>query len=192
MSEYRFLITHRYSARWASRYNKLELFNDAGEVADTQYFPVPDAMILCDLCNTDFPAASDTVIPILQHRRGTEPWTDIGTRCQNCQEGFEDVPRVEEDNSQEKSQFMTQCPQCKRIYEPELPPRPKGDRRMIQDIYPDAEPYQREQLQTGYCSDKCIDEAFSGTREPQYTYDEKGRRFENEVRKPLADPDPRW
>jgi len=78
------------------------------------------------------------------------------------------------------------CPQCKKIYEIELPPRPEGDRRMIQDIYPDAEPYQREQLQLGYCSDKCFDESISGSR-PEYTYDEKGRRFENGVRQPYAD-----
>lgn len=83
---------------------------------------------------------------------------------------------------------MVQCPQCMKFYTPELPPRPRNDLRSIQLIYPDAEPYQREQLQTGYCSDKCIDEAYSGTREPQYTYDEKGRRFENGERKLFADP----
>jgi len=82
--------------------------------------------------------------------------------------------------------IQRQCPKCKKVYTTEL--EPKADSRMIQDIYPDAEPYQREQLQTGYCSDKCIDEALSGTREPQYTYDERGRRFENGERKLFADP----
>ena len=82
---------------------------------------------------------------------------------------------------------MVQCPNCKRVYTPELPP-PRGDysarNRPIQKIYPDAEPYQREQLQTGLCSDKCFD----GGWRPEYTYDEKGRRFENGERKLFADP----
>lgn len=83
---------------------------------------------------------------------------------------------------------MTRCPKCKKNYTPELRPRSKDDRRPIQEIYPDAEPYQREQLNIlGLCSDKCFDEYISGSR-PEYTYDEKGRRFENGVRKPLADP----
>ena len=84
---------------------------------------------------------------------------------------------------------MTQCPECKKIYTPELPPRPRNDLRSIQKIYPDAEPYQTEQLSSvGFCSDKCWDESISGTREPQYTYDERGRRFENGERKLFADP----
>ena len=78
------------------------------------------------------------------------------------------------------------CPKCEKIYETELE-RPSGDNRAIQKIFPDAEPYQREQLQVGYCSDKCNDEAISGER-PEYTYDEKGRRFENGERKLFADP----
>ena len=54
-------------------------------------------------------------------------------------------------------------------------------------LHPNAEPYQKEQLKTGYCSDRCYDEAISGHR-PEYTYDEKGRRFENGERKIFADP----
>ena len=60
---------------------------------------------------------------------------------------------------------MRTCPGCKKRYIPDLLPR-EGDNRLIQLIYPDAEPYQREQLQSGYCSDKCIDEASHGTRDP--------------------------
>ncbi len=67
---------------------------------------------------------------------------------------------------------MTTCPHCKKAYTPE-----GGD-----------EPWQKEQLIIGICSDKCYDESISGTREPQYTYDERGRRFENGERKPFADP----
>ncbi len=79
------------------------------------------------------------------------------------------------------------CPQCTKVYETDLE-LPLDDRRAIQKIFPDAEPYQREQLKVGYCSDKCNDEAVSGKR-PEYTYDdEKGRRFENGVRKLFADP----
>ena len=74
-----------------------------------------------------------------------------------------------------------QCPQCKKFYTPELisPPGP--------GFHPTAEPYQKEQLIIGICSDKCYDESISGHR-PEYTYDEKGRRFENGERKPFADP----
>ncbi len=78
------------------------------------------------------------------------------------------------------------CPHCTKVYETDLE-RPSGDRRPIQKIFPDAEPYQREQLNIGYCSDKCNDEAISGERS-EYTYDERGRRFENGERKLFADP----
>ena len=171
MREYRILVTHRYSARWAGRYNKFT----SGDVNLT--FPVDDAMILCDLCNKSYPEASDTEILILQHRwYSTEPWNDVGTRCPDCQEGLENLPKLEEDR-------IVKCPECKKEYTPELPPRPEGDRRMIQAIYPNAEPYQTEQLIVGICSDKCFD----GER-TEYTYDEKGRRFENGERKLFADP----
>jgi len=95
--EYRILISHRYSSRWAGRVNKLESLNDTGEVVETTHFPVPDSMILCDLCNAEFPKESDTEIPILQHKWETGgPWTDVGTRCPDCQEGLEDLPRIME------------------------------------------------------------------------------------------------
>ena len=72
---------------------------------------------------------------------------------------------------------MKKCPECLKDYEPDFPERRK-----------DAEPYQNEQHKVGYCSDKCFDEAISGHR-PEYTYDdEKGRRFENGMRKFFADP----
>ncbi len=71
---------------------------------------------------------------------------------------------------------MTRCPECKKSYNP--PPRVK---------FNPNEPYLSEQHITGLCSDKCFDEHISGSR-PEYTYDEKGRRYENGVRKPFADP----
>jgi hypothetical protein len=83
-----------------------------------------------------------------------------------------------------------QCPQCFEFYTTELEPKPEGDTRMIQDIYPDAEPYQTEQLMAlGICSDRCFDRYISGER-PEYTYDNHRfpRRFENGVRKLFADP----
>ncbi len=69
---------------------------------------------------------------------------------------------------------IRQCPQCKRHYETELKPRSKADKRKIQDIYPEALPYQREQLQSGICSDKCWDEHLWGEQETT-VYDENGR-----------------
>lgn len=51
---------------------------------------------------------------------------------------------------------QTQCPQCKRLYTPEL-----GEREFpelcIQHEFPSATPIQREQLLTGLCSDECWD-----------------------------------
>lgn len=46
------------------------------------------------------------------------------------------------------------CPICKRSYTPELPPR---DGRLIQEQFPDAAPWEREQLLTGICSQECWD-----------------------------------
>jgi len=70
------------------------------------------------------------------------------------------------------------CPQCNKNYTPDFPERRH-----------DAEPYQNEQHQLGYCSDKCFDEAVNGVGgRPEYTYDEKGRRFENGVRRLFAEP----
>ena len=50
---------------------------------------------------------------------------------------------------------LTVCPICGKHYTPVLKPIPKDDKRLIQEVYPNAEPYQREQLQTGICSDAC-------------------------------------
>ena len=76
------------------------------------------------------------------------------------------------------------CPNCRKIYRSELD-LPDNDPRLIQQILPDAEPWQREQLKTGYCSDKCYDEAIGA--DARYTYDEKGRRFKDGVRQLYAE-----
>ena len=65
------------------------------------------------------------------------------------------------------------CPNCLKTYETDLPGRPEGDRRPIQEIYPSAERYQREQLQTGFCSDKCWDQYLRA--DEGAVYDEKGK-----------------
>lgn len=67
------------------------------------------------------------------------------------------------------------CPQCKRRYKPVLPIPDPSDRRAIQDIYPDAENWQREQQLTGICSDRCWDLYLTGRE--QSKYDEEGRRI---------------
>ena len=46
-----------------------------------------------------------------------------------------------------------QCPYCKKIYTPELGARRTN--KNIQDEFPNAKPYQREQLVSGICSDRC-------------------------------------
>jgi len=76
------------------------------------------------------------------------------------------------------------CPNCGREYETDFEAPDPRDPRLIQKIYPDAEPYQREQLKLGYCSDKCFDESIGA--DADYTYDEKGRRFKDGVRKLYA------
>ncbi len=97
--EYRILISHRYSSRWANRVNKIEWFDEKGKITDTDHIIVDDATIVCDLCNANFPEEYDAEIPILQHRWSPrESWTDVGTRCRDCLEGVHDVPRVQEDN----------------------------------------------------------------------------------------------
>ncbi len=51
------------------------------------------------------------------------------------------------------------CPNCKKVYTPDLDDvLPKKGESLIQNQYPKYAPYQREQLQTGLCSDKCWDE----------------------------------
>lgn len=72
---------------------------------------------------------------------------------------------------------MRTCPHCLKDYEVDAPNQTA-----------ELEPWQRQQHQyPPYCSDKCFDEAISGER-PEYTYDEKGRRFEDGVRKLFAAP----
>jgi hypothetical protein len=52
---------------------------------------------------------------------------------------------------------MTTCPNCFKVYTPVLGSR-KHPELLIQEEFPDAKPWQREQLQTGICSDACWDE----------------------------------
>ena len=67
---------------------------------------------------------------------------------------------VVEDNDPE-----VQCPACAKIYVPDLAKEPDWESKLllwkggqlIQRVWPDANPYQREQLQTGVCSDECWD-----------------------------------
>lgn len=46
------------------------------------------------------------------------------------------------------------CPNCNKEYEPILK-RIDGDDRNIQEQYPNTPAWQREQLISGICSDKC-------------------------------------
>jgi len=48
------------------------------------------------------------------------------------------------------------CPNCKKIYTPDL--ERKYPEMPIQKEFPTAKPYQREQHITGLCSDKCWNE----------------------------------
>ena len=50
---------------------------------------------------------------------------------------------------------MAICPCCKKEYVPELGERDNS--KLIQDQFPNAKPYQREQLVSGICSDECWD-----------------------------------
>lgn len=63
------------------------------------------------------------------------------------------------------------CPNCQKEYVPELTLQPgfddkfwewKHERKLIQNVWPHSTPTQREQLQTGICSDKCWDEFLGG------------------------------
>jgi len=58
---------------------------------------------------------------------------------------------------------------CDKTYTPDLAleedfpvkfRRWKEERELIQNVWPDAKPIQREQLQSGICSDKCWDQLF--------------------------------
>jgi len=66
---------------------------------------------------------------------------------------------------------LTICPQCGKHYKPKLT-RPKGDNRCIQDIFPNAEPWEREQLITGLCSDECWNRYvyFQPRRQPRHFF----------------------
>ena len=48
----------------------------------------------------------------------------------------------------------TTCPQCEKVYVTELE-RPEGDNRPIQQIFPDAPRWMREQIISGICSQRC-------------------------------------
>lgn len=54
---------------------------------------------------------------------------------------------------------LTRCPQCQKMYVPDLSfaelEKGRLEGKLIQDIFPQATPTQREQLQTGICSDEC-------------------------------------
>lgn len=50
--------------------------------------------------------------------------------------------------------MIQRCPNCNIEYLTELD-RPKGDNRNIQEIFPNAPAWKREQLISGICSDEC-------------------------------------
>ena len=49
------------------------------------------------------------------------------------------------------------CPACGKVYKPTLGMRDPNDNRLIQEIYPNATPEEREQRVSGCCSDECWD-----------------------------------
>ena len=51
--------------------------------------------------------------------------------------------------------MMIRCPCCKKAYEPVLGRRMTD--QLIQAEFPDAQSWEREQLVSGICSDKCWD-----------------------------------
>jgi len=53
------------------------------------------------------------------------------------------------------------CPNCGKVYETVLN-RPAGDNRCIQNIFPNSKPWEREQLLSGICSNKCWKEYLHG------------------------------
>lgn len=55
----------------------------------------------------------------------------------------------------------TVCPQCGKAYLPVLGER-KNPNMNIQDEFPNSKPWQREQLLTGICSDKCWNDYLGG------------------------------
>ena len=56
----------------------------------------------------------------------------------------------------ETGESMTICPNCKKEYTPELVR--KSTTLLIQQEFPHAKSYQREQLISGICSDECWDD----------------------------------
>ena len=54
-----------------------------------------------------------------------------------------------------------QCPNCGKMFKPILGERRRPD-LLIQQEFPDAKPFEREQLITGLCSDKCWKEYLGG------------------------------
>ena len=56
-----------------------------------------------------------------------------------------------------------QCPNCHQIYDTVLD---RFNDKPIQEQFPNALPWEREQLITGICSDKCWKE-FLGPEEPE-------------------------
>jgi len=59
-------------------------------------------------------------------------------------------------------QRKRQCPVCLKVYTPVL--KSKND-RCIQDEFPDAPAWQREQLLSGICSDECWKSVFGSEEE---------------------------
>ena len=64
--------------------------------------------------------------------------------------------------------MKTTCPQCKEKYTPDLISSDSYGEKYIlwmdgtgvEEVWPDAEPYQREQLISGMCSNKCWSDLF--------------------------------
>lgn len=70
---------------------------------------------------------------------------------------------------------QAKCPYCKKYYVPVLEMPDPEDNRTIQKIYPDTERWEREQLVTGICCDRCWDK-YLGVGGNTYTQD--GRKLE--------------
>lgn len=50
------------------------------------------------------------------------------------------------------------CPECGKVYRPVLVDRPQVPGKfLVQDRWPTAQPWEREQLISGICSDRCFD-----------------------------------
>ena len=60
--------------------------------------------------------------------------------------------------------MKNKCPICKKEYTTKLE-RKEGDDRLIQDIFPKAKKWEREQLVSGICSDKCWNKIFEKSME---------------------------